>query len=85
MAINGLEVAEAGDVERLSVGVANSMAWRTAVSLWYEASRRTALHASIGRVFTRPRFTVVEDGLLRDRRANADATILLVGVAYKVF
>ena len=85
VAINGLEVAEAGDVERLSVGVANSVAWRAAVSLWYEASRRTALHASVGRVFTRPRFTVVEDGLLRDRRANADATILLVGVAYKVF
>jgi hypothetical protein len=85
VAINGLKVAEAGDVERLSVGVANSMAWRTALSLWYETSRRTALHASIGRVFTRPRFTVVEDGLLRDRRANADATILLVGVACKVF
>lgn len=85
VAFNSLNVADEGDVDRLAIGVNSSMAWRAAIAVWYETSRRTAVHASLGRLFTRPRFTVVEDGVLRDRRANADATILLVGVAYKVF
>lgn len=85
IAFNRLSVADEGDVERLAIGVSSSMAWRAAMSVWYETSRRTAVHASLGRLFTRPRFTIVEDGVLRDRSANADATILLVGVAYKVF
>ncbi|MCC7242178.1 MAG: BON domain-containing protein [Acidobacteria bacterium] len=84
-AFNSLRVAETGAVERLSVGVANSFAWRPGVSIWVESGRRTAIHLSVGRVMTSPRFTVVEGGRLRERSLSADATILQIGLAYKVF
>jgi hypothetical protein len=84
-AFNSLEVAEGGAAERLSVDVANSFAWRPAVSFWFEASRRAAVLAQVGRVVTSPRFTVVEEGRLRERKASADSTVVLVGVAYKFF
>jgi len=84
-AFNSIEVAETGAADRLSVDVANSFAWRAAASVWLETSRRTAFHAQVGRVVTTPRFTVVEEGRLRERKASADATVILVGVAYKFF
>ncbi len=84
-AFNSLDVAETGAAERLSVDVANSFAWRAAVSLWFETGRRTAFHAQVGRVVTSPRFTVVEEGRLRERTASADATVVLLGLAYKFF
>ncbi|MCC7180867.1 MAG: BON domain-containing protein [Acidobacteria bacterium] len=85
MAFNSLEVADTGAAEQIAVDVANSFVWRAAVSVWVETGRRSAVHASIGRVMTNPRFTVVEEGRLRHRSASADATVLLVGVAYKLF
>lgn len=84
-AFNSLDVAEAGAVERLSVGISNSLIARGGVSVWVESGLRTVVHASIGRVISRPQFTVVEDGRLQDRTARIDATIVLVGVAYKLF
>ncbi|MDH4066411.1 MAG: hypothetical protein OEW19_18570, partial [Acidobacteriota bacterium] len=84
-AFNSLRVPEAGEVERLTVGVSNSFAWRPGVSFWVETSRRTAVYMSLGRVFTRPRFTVVEDGRLQERTLSADTTVILFGLAYKLF
>lgn len=84
-AFNSLRVPDEGAVEQLAVGVTNSFAWRPGVSFWVESSRRTAVHLSIGRVFTSPRFSVVEDGRLRQRTLSADTTVFLVGMAYKVF
>lgn len=84
-AFNGLRVAESGAVERLSVGVSNSFAWRPGVAFWVEGGRRTAIHLSLGRVLTSPRFTVVENGRLRERTLSADTTVVQVGLAYKLF
>ncbi|MCC7034905.1 MAG: BON domain-containing protein [Acidobacteria bacterium] len=85
VAFNSLEVADTGAAEQLAVDVANSFVWRASVSVWVETSRRTAFHASIGRVMANPRFTVVEQGRLAHQRASADATVMLVGIAYTLF
>lgn len=84
-AFNSLSVPEAGLAEQLSIDISNSFAWRPGVQFWVESGRRTAILMSIGRVYTSPRFTVVEAGRLRERSLSVDTTVLLVGLAYKVF
>jgi hypothetical protein len=65
--------------------VTNSLAWRPAVSFWFDASGRVALNASAGYVMTRPQLSVLRDGEVVRRRLEADTFLLRVGMAYKVF
>jgi len=82
---NSLTVTETGPAEGLPVEVSNSLAWRPGASFWYDLTRRTALNLSVGRVMTRFRLTVVEEGHLVPRRTRGDTTIFHAGLAYRVF
>ena len=82
---NGLTVTEFDAGAGRAVAVANSFAWRPAVSFWYDLSRRTVLNFSVGRVMTRLRLTVVENGRPDKRRVSGDTTILQAGVVYRIF
>jgi len=82
---NSLRVTDTGTAAGLPVEIDNSLVWRPGASLWYDLSRRTALNLSVGRVFTRPRLTVLEDGRLEKRSVRGDTTILHAGIAYKLF
>ncbi len=83
--INRLGVPGQGSASTLPVEIANSFVWRPGVSVWIDTSRRTVLNLSIGRAFTDPRVTFVESGRLVERTVSADTTVVLVGVAYRLF
>lgn len=82
---NRIGVPDAGTASRLPVEIANSFVWRPGVSAWISTSRRTVLNLSIGRAFTDPRVTFVDDGRLVERKVSTDTTVVLVGVAYRFF
>jgi hypothetical protein len=84
-AFNSLRVPEVGGARGLPVDVTNSVVWRPGLALWIDTSRRTSLNLSVGRAFTRPRVTFVEDAGLVDRNVRADTTVLLAGLVYRVF
>ncbi|MGD9905363.1 MAG: BON domain-containing protein [Vicinamibacterales bacterium] len=84
-AFNRLSVPQEGAARDLPVDVTNSLVWRPGLALWVDATRRTAFTVSVGRAFTRPRVTYVENGLLVDRHVRAGATVLLAGVVYRLF
>jgi len=84
-AFNHLSVPQEGAARDLPVDVTNSLVWRPGVALWVDATRRTAFTFSVGRAFTRPRVTYVENGVLVDRHVRAGATVLLAGVVYRLF
>jgi hypothetical protein len=84
-AFNRLRVPQEGAARDLPVDVTNSLVWRPGVAMWVDATRRTAFTLSIGRAFTRPRVTYVENGRLVERQVRAGATVLLAGVVYRLF
>ncbi len=84
-AFNSLRLPDEGDAAGLPIGVDNSFVWRPGVSLWLDAGHRTLVHASLGRALTSPGVTVIENGQLRKRSVSADTTVVLVGVAYRLF
>jgi hypothetical protein len=49
------------------------------------SGRRTSVNVSIARVLTSPQVTTIENGQLRTRNQSADATLLVVGLAYTLF
>jgi hypothetical protein len=82
---NSVQAPDGGMVGRLAVDAGNSFAWRPAVSMWIDTSRRTAAYVSIGHVRTSPTVTFVEDGRIDRRSLPAHATMLSVGLAYTLF
>lgn len=82
---NRLGVPDEGTAAGLPVEITNSIVWRPGLSLSIDPSRRTLVTLSIGRAYTNPRVTYVEDGRLLDRRVSADTTVVLIGVAYRLF
>jgi hypothetical protein len=84
-AFNRVSVPDAGTVGRLAVDAGNSFAWRPAVSMWINTSRRTAVYVSIGHVRTSPTVTFIEDGRIDRNSLPAHATMLSVGLAYTLF
>jgi hyperosmotically inducible protein len=84
-AFNSLRVPEAGGARGLPVDVTNSVVWRPGLAVWIDTSRRTSLNLSLGRAFTRPRVTFVDDAGLVDRNVRADTTVLLAGLVYRLF
>jgi hypothetical protein len=84
-AFNSLTITETGEAQELPVEIGNSFAWRPGVSAWYDVNRRMAVNVSVAYVMTGVRLTIVKDGRLERRDASADAAILHVGLAYKLF
>lgn len=89
-AVAGISINSVNPANRLTgrqvpLGLANSLAWRPGVSLWLETSSRTAVNLSAGYVMTRPRLTLLDDGEVVRRSLTADALLLRVGLAFKVF
>lgn len=82
---NRVHAPDEGTVGRLAVDADNSFAWRPAVSMWIDTSRRTAAYVSIGHVRTSPTVTFVEDGRIDRRSLPAHATMLSAGFAYSLF
>jgi hypothetical protein len=82
---NRVRAPDDGVVGRLAVDAGNSFAWRPAVSMWIDTSRRTAAYVAIGHVRTSPTVTFVEDGRIDRRSLPAHATMLSVGLAYTLF
>jgi hypothetical protein len=84
-AFNSLHVPDQGVAQGVPVEVANSVAWRPGLAVSIDTSRRTALTFSLGRVFTRPRVTFIDDAILSRRPVNADTTVFLAGLVYRLF
>ena len=84
-AFNSLRVPEAGGARGLAVDVANSLVWRPGVAVWIDTSRRTSLNLSVGRAFTRPRVTFVEDAGSSIATCSADTTVVVAGLVYRLF
>lgn len=82
---NSIRVPDQGDAAGLPISVDNSFVWRPGVALWLDSGRRSLIHVSIGRALTSPGVTVIENGLLRKQSVSADTTVVLVGVAYRLF
>jgi len=85
VAFNSLTVPDTGEGERVAVEVGNSLVWRPGVSVWFDTSRRFAVNVSAGYVFTGLKVTFLEGGQLVRRKVSGDATIVHVGLAYKLF
>lgn len=82
---NRVHAPDGGMAGRLAVDAGNSFAWRPAVSMWIDTSRRTAAYVSIGHVRTSPTVTFVEEGRIDRRALPAHATMLSAGLAYTLF
>ena len=85
VAVNSLSQQQHSGGPAWALDVGHSLAWRPGASLWLELSRRTALNLSVGRLVTRPRLSVLENGLVQTRTLRGDATMLSTGVVYKLF
>ena len=84
-AFNHLEVPDSGGAGPLAIDVSNSLAWRPGVAVWIDSGRRTSISASVGRVFTRPTVTYIDGGVIGQRSLDAHATVVSVGLAYRLF
>lgn len=86
VAFNSLSITETGAVGgALAVEVDNSLAWRSGVSVWFDASRRLAVNLSAGYVVTALDLTVLDGGLLAKHHTSGSTLMLRGGLAYKVF
>lgn len=83
-ALNSIDVPDSG-AGHVAVDVDNSWAWRPGVSVWLNTSPRTAVNVSMGRLMTRLHLTVVENGQIGRHTLDGDATMVSVGLAYKLF
>jgi hypothetical protein len=84
-AFNRIAVPDSGGGGRLAVDVRNSLVWRPGVSIWIDTGRRTAMRVSIGRLMTRLNVIFIEDGRLEHQSLGGHATLVSVGLAYKLF
>ena len=85
VAFNSLSRQYRADDPVWVLDVRNSLAWGPGVSLWLDLSRRTALNVSGRYLVTRPRLSVLDQGLVRTETLRGDTAILNAGVAYKLF
>lgn len=85
LALNSFSIQESTVRDGLALDVDNSFAMRPGVSLWYDLNSRTAFNVFSGYVITRPHMTFLDDGQFTRRSVRADAAVLSVGLAYKLF
>ena len=85
VAFNSFSFDDLGPGGLVALEVGNSLALRPGASLWFDVNSRFAVNVFTGYVFTRPRVTFLDSGQLVKREVRADATIVNLGVAYKLF
>ncbi len=85
LALNNFTLQESTVRDGLALDVDNSFAMRPGVSLWYDINSRAAVNVFSGYVITRPGMTFLENGQFTRRSVRADAAVLSVGLAYKLF
>jgi len=85
LALNNFTLQESTIRDGLALDVDNSFAMRPGVSLWYDINSRAAVNVFSGYVITRPGMTFLENGQFTRRSVRADAAVLSVGLAYKLF
>jgi hypothetical protein len=85
VSFNSLTITDTGAASGVPVEVDNSLAWRTGVSAWFDLGGRAALNVSTGYLMTGLRVTFLDGGRLVKRDARGDATLVHVGLAYRLF
>jgi hyperosmotically inducible protein len=85
LAFNGFTFEESTARDGIALDVDNSFAMRPGASLWYDINSRAALNVFAGYLITRPGMTFLESGQFVRRSVRADATLLTVGLAWKLF
>ena len=84
-AFNNMAVPDEGVAGRLPVDVSNSPVWRPGVSVWIDTGRRTAVNLSVGRLMTRLDVTFVDEGQIVRQSLDGHATLVSIGLAYRLF
>ena len=82
---NSVVAPKEGSAGRLAIGADNSLVWRPGVSFWVDTGRRTAANVSVGLLRTRLNVTYVDAGVIEQRPLRGDATMVSVGLAYRLF
>lgn len=82
---NSVVAPNEGSAGRLAIDADNSLAWRPGVAVWIETGRRTAANLSVGLLRTRLNVTYVDAGVIEQRRMRGDATMVSIGLAYRLF
>lgn len=85
LAFNSFEFEESTARDGLALAVDNSFALRPGASLWYDINSRTAFNVFVGYLITRPGMTFLEGGQFVRRSLRADAALVSVGLAWKLF
>jgi len=85
MAFNSIAPADELSGREVPLRVRNSLAWGSGVSFWIDASSRVAVNVSTGFVMARPEYQMFDGADVVRRRLTADAVLVRVGLAYKVF
>ena len=85
LAFNSFTFEESTARDGIALDVDNSFAMRPGASLWYDINSRAALNVFAGYLITRPGMTFLERGQFVRRSVRADATLLTVGLAWKLF
>ena len=85
VAFNSFTLNEAAPRDVLALEIGNSFAARPGISLWFDVNSRVALNLFTGYVIARPQVTFLEFGDFAKRTMRADAAVINVGLAYKLF
>ncbi len=85
MSFNSIAPADELSGREVPLRVRNSLAWGSGVSFWVDASSRVAVNVSTGFVMARPEYQMFDGANVVRRRLTADAVLVRVGLAYKVF
>jgi hypothetical protein len=70
---------------RLSFDAANSFVFRPQVAMWYDASPRVGITASLAYIGVRPKLRIASDVGVRQVPLDAACTVLTFGVVYGIF
>jgi hypothetical protein len=85
LAFNSFAFEESTARDGIALAVDNSFVMRPGASLWYDINSRTAFNVFAGYLITRPGMTFLEGGQFVRRSVRADAALLTVGLAWKLF
>ncbi len=69
----------------IGLDAGSSLVWRPQLGMWYDASPRVGLSASIARIGLRPTLRIQTDSGLRTAPLDATCTVLTFGLVYGIF
>lgn len=84
-AFNALRIGDVVPDGELALRVDNSFAWRPGLSIWYDINDRFAVNGFGGYLVTRPRAAFLVGNAVETRTLHVDASIVSIGLVYKVF